>query len=151
MLDSQSQSDTIYIMTEPATTHNQIKPQIIVLITRSSSRQDAIKALIGVIFMDSLLFAVTNGDAAKQLIATRKSSEALVVIDGWSLDDQSINIGCSLKKDFPDAFYLLLIENLDNKTLSCHMEPDEVLVGSVSGNKFVNVIRAMIDRTRLTI
>ena len=121
------------------------KPQSVIVITGFNARLDAIKALLGVILTHTPLLAAANYTAAKQILTARKDAQALVVMDGWSLDDPSILEIHALREDFPGVRFLLITENFKDSTGSRHMEAYEVLDGRVSGNQFIHVIREMLD------
>ncbi len=140
------QSGIIFFMIDIPAAHIPFKPQSIILITRIPLRQDAIKALLGIILIDIPLFVAANYAAARQFLVARKYSKTLVVVDGWSLDDQSLKGANLLKKEFPETRCLLLSETAKDQAISCYLEPDEILAGSITGNQFINVIRDVIER-----
>jgi len=124
------------------------KPQSIILVTTSPSRQEAIKALLGVILTGIPIHAAANDAAAKEWMAAEKDSRALMVIDGWSLDIPSIAGVLLLKVDFPESRFLLLLEKSQDQLFSYLLAADKVLVGSISGNHFIEVVLEMIDCDR---
>jgi hypothetical protein len=132
-------------MTENPDTHTLNKPQSIILITGSKARQYAIKALLRTISTDTSFFIAINTAEVRELLTTWNNSRFLVVIDGWSLDDQSIMGTCLLKENFPGTRCLLLVENSADQAIPRDQKPDKVLVGNISGNKFIELIREMIE------
>ena len=121
------------------------KPQSITLITTSPSRQEAIKALLGVILTGTPLHVAANETDAKEWMVAGKDARALVVIDWWSLDDPSIAGALLLKDDFPETRCLLLVEKSQDQVLSFLLLADKVLVGNISGNRFIEVVLEIIE------
>ena len=131
-------------MSNSASVQKPFIPQSIILVTRSHSRQDAIRALLGVVRAQTHLFITDNYAAAKQYLTARNYTRALLVIDGWSLDDKSILESNLLNDDYLEIRCLLLVKDAIDQPVSINPESNEVLVGSISGNQFIDVIRRMI-------
>jgi hypothetical protein len=144
------------LMTETAAAQTPFNPQFIIVISASPARQHAIKALLGVVMIDTPLHIVESYAEAKPFIAAGKHSKALVVIDGVSLDDKSEMEIKALKEGFPETRCLLLVESSNTQrtgtgelAISKNFCADEVLVGSVTGNQFIDSVRRLIERDGL--
>lgn len=142
-------------MTETAAARTPFTPQFIIVISASPARQHAIKALLGIVLIDTPLNVGVNYAEAKPFFAAGKHSKALVVIDGWSLDEKSMIEINSLKKDFPETRCLLLVESSNTQRTgpgelgdSRNINPDKVLAGSVTGNQFIDGLRSLIEGDR---
>jgi hypothetical protein len=142
-------------MTETAGARTPFKPQFIIVITTSPARQHAIKALLGIVLIDTPLNVGANYAEVKPFFAAGKHSKALVVIDGWSLDEKSMIEINSLKKDFPETRCLLLAESSNTQrtgtgelAVSGNVNPDKGLAGSVTGNQFIDGVRNLIEGDR---
>jgi len=132
-------------MTETAVVRAPFKPQFIIVITASPARQYAIKALLGIVLIYTPLHVGANYAEAVPFFAARNNSKALVVIDGWSLDEKSMIEINSLKKDFPETRCLLLVESSKELAVSRNLNPDKVLAGSVTGNQFIDGLKKLIE------
>lgn len=123
------------------------EPQFIVIISKYPPRQTAIKALLGMIFLNIPLFVTENYPTANQYLHIVDFLRGLVVIDGWSLGIGTITGNDllheldSTKQNFPEMRCLYLVEKSNHLRIQ---KTDKVLAGNISSDQFIDTLRDML-------
>mgnify|MGYP000938555355 CR=1 FL=1 len=131
-------------MQETHKNYVQFIPQFLILISKNLPRQTAIKGLLGMSIPNTPILVTDNFSSVIQHLFANHCSKVLVVIDGWSLDNDEINMNDLVSKldaaiqELPNKRSVYLVEN--SKNFRSH-QTSRVLAGDITGNQFMDTLR----------
>jgi hypothetical protein len=119
-------------------------PQSIILICESPSRQQALKALLRTAFKDVSILMAKNYQDAGEILVAKSLSNALVVIDNWSVAEDP-EVGCKhLKTTSSDTYCLVLLRHDSYVEKSSFSNVDAILEGIFSGSQFIETVQKLV-------
>lgn len=122
---------------------------MIIVLSQSPSRKQAIKVLLGIIQENLSILQVENFCEIDQWLTHNRFSKPVLILDTWYLNGEITNNLLNLKTQFPDLNILLLLEENTIDETKWQEDGVKVLVGNFNPSQFLQLVREFLADTVL--
>jgi hypothetical protein len=117
---------------------------VIILLSQSPSRKQAIKALLGILQKQIPVCHVPDMNEVEEILQLRPSERIVLILDNWyPKDEKNMDLSCFLNK-FTELRIVLLVENEPEAESFPFSKADQILVGNFDSEQFLNIVRKLL-------